>query len=103
MGQKIDPVNATLEQGTAASDSRVAPPATRPLVFDGVEMDEADLTEHTGPDNGVQLPGERLVAVVLRDQHAAAAPGFRTADLRKVPRIEKRRFLDDDMFSVLQR
>ncbi len=74
VGQEVDPVDPSLEEGAAR---RLRAPAGRALLLERVHLDEQRPSDRARRQELPEGPGERLVAVVLGHQHAPTASRLR--------------------------
>ena len=103
IGEQVDPVDSSLEEGAASCRDRVASPSAGRLVLRRVELDETRLAQQAGADDPAQGACERFIAVVLGHQHPAAAPHFCGPYRGKVGGSKEGRLLHDHVLAVVER
>ena len=98
---KMEPVNAFLEKRVATRHRLVVPPVVRRLE---AVRERGEVREDHLPDNAIvqehpQADGERLVVIVLADEHHAAGGIPRGEDRVVVGHPRKRGFLDQHVLA----
>ena len=102
---QVQPVDAFLEERVAAGHRLVVAPVVRGLqpLDDAAEVAEHHLADHAVGQQLAQRDGERLVVIVLADQHHALGAIARLAHRLVVAHRRERRLLDQHVLAGRQR
>ncbi len=92
-------MDAAFEQRAAAGQRRIVPPVGRHLGLQRVQVNESNVPDVPVLDDLAEPPRQRLVEIVLGDQHLPSGRRRGHRHLVEIRRSQERRLLDDHVLA----